>query len=39
LTVHALDCGLPVTEQLQALESRVARLFATAVQIPSGPGE
>lgn len=39
LTVHALDCALPVTEQLQALESRVARLFGLAVQIPSRPGE
>lgn len=39
LTVHALDIGLPVTEQLQALESRVARLFESTVPIPPGPGE
>jgi len=39
LTVHALDIGLPVTEQLQTLESRVARLFGSTVPIPPGPGE
>ncbi len=32
LIVHALDGGLPVEQQLHALESRVAHLFRVAVQ-------
>lgn len=34
LVVHALDGRLPVTEQLRALESRVARLFRIVLQDP-----
>jgi multicomponent Na+:H+ antiporter subunit E len=34
LIVHALDTGLPVAEQLHALESRVAHLFRIVMQSP-----